>query len=849
MWKVTLKGLLGHKIRFALTAIAVTLGVAFMAGTLVLTDTIKVIFDDLVTSVTKGTDAYVRSRDVIDTAFGEQRDRVDAAVLGRVREIDGVREADGVLQFYAQVVGSDGRTIGNPMGGAPTLGLIWNPGSLTAWRLVEGRGPTENDEVVIDRASATTGRVAVGDTVSILSQQAPAKFRVSGIATFGNADSAAGATAALFTTPTAQFLSGAVGRYDGIQVAGEEGISQRELVARITAGLADPAVQVITGERLTKENQDAFAQQLQFFNVALLAFALIALFVGSFIIFNTFSIIVAQRTREIGLLRAMGASRRQITLSVLAEAVAVGLLASLAGLLAGIGLAVGLKALLGAVGIDIPNGATQILPRTVIVGLGLGTGITVVSALLPARRAAKIAPIEALRASTTSTTKRLVVRSIMGVLVTGAGVLALLFGLFGSGGVEAVGFGAFLIFLGVAVLLPVIARPVSRFIAWPLPRLRGTVGTLARENAARNPRRTASTAAALMIGVALVGFITIFASSIKASFASSIDQAFRSDYVIRTKGQGPPGLGGFSPALAREVAEVPGVEAAGGIRFAGADIEGRATFLGAADPTTATTLFDIEPRRGDLSRLGPAQIAVSTEKMRDEGWRLGQSLAIRFPKGPANLTIAATYGAGQRAGLFDFLISTEAYDIHYTERLDSQVFVKLEPDADRSVVTVRIQRVLRDYPNAELQDQEEFKASQTAQVDQVLNLIYALLALAVIIALIGIANTLGLSIIERTSELGLLRAVGMTKRQLRSVIRWEAVIIALLGTLLGMVIAGFLGWSLVHSLADQGLSTFRAPARELVVIMVFAAFAGVIAAILPARRAAKIDILDAISYE
>lgn len=850
MWKVTLKGLLGHKIRFVLTALAVTLGVAFMAGTLVLTDTIKVIFDDLVTSVTDGTDAYVRSRDVIDTAFGEQRDRVDAALLPKVREIDGVRQADGVLQFYAQVVAPDGKTIGDPMGGAPTLGLIWNPGELSAWRLAEGRGPRTNDEVVIDRATAKKGRIAVGESVTILSQQAPTKFRVSGIATFGSADAAAGASASLFTPPTAQFLSGAVGKYDGIQVAGDPGLSEQEVVDRVTSGLQDPTVQVITGAKLTKENQDAFAQQLQFFNVALLAFALIALFVGSFIIFNTFSIIVAQRTREIGLLRAMGASRRQITISVLSEAFVVGFLASGIGLVAGVGLAVGLKALLGAVGIDIPDGTTQILPRTVIVALGLGTGITVVSALLPARRASKVAPIEALRASTTSTTKGLVVRSIIGVLVTGAGVLALLLGLFGSGGVEAVGFGAFLIFLGVAVLLPVIARPFSRLIAWPLPRVRGTVGTLARENAARNPRRTASTAAALMIGVALVGFITIFASSIKASFSASIDKAFRSDYVIRNKSQGgPPGLGGFSPDLARQVAAVPGVQAASGIRFAGADIEGKAVFIGAADPRTAPILFDVQPRRGDLTSLTPTQIAISTDKMRSEGWRLGQSLAVKFPKGPANLTIAATYAAGQQAGLFDYLISIEGYDLHYTERLDSQVFVKLDADADRAVVTERIERVLTSYPNAELQDQEEFKASQTQQVDQILNLIYALLALAVIIALIGIANTLGLSIIERTSELGLLRAVGMSKRQLRSAIRWEAVIIALLGTIIGIVIALFLGWSLVHALKDQGLSTFRAPVGELAVIMVFAAFAGVLAAIMPARRAAKIDILDAISYE
>jgi putative ABC transport system permease protein len=850
VWRFTLKSLLGHKLRFALTALAVLLGVAFMAGTLVLTDTIKAIFHDLVASVNEGTDAYVRSTDVVQTAFGSQRNRIDASLLPTVRAVDGVDEAEGNLQFYAQIVAPDGRPIGDPGRGTPTFGLIWTPGPLNSFRIADGRAPRGPGEVVVDRASAQEGKLRIGQTVTVLSQQAPARFRLVGIATFGEADSPAGASTALFTPEAAQMLSGAVGQYDGISVAAAPGVSQREIVTRVRRAIASPDVQVITGARLTEENQAEFTKQLSFFNTALIAFALISLFVGSFIIFNTFSIIVAQRTREIGLMRAIGATGGQVVRSVLAEATVVGLVASVAGLGVGILLASGLKALLGALGIDLPAGATQILPRTVIVSLLLGTGITVLASILPARRAARVAPIQALRAGIAPVGRRLIVRSILGVVLTGLGVLALLAGL-GGGGVELVGLGAVVIFLGVAVLGPVIARPVSRLIAWPLPRLRGTVGTLARENAARNPRRTASTAAALMIGVALVGFITIFASSTKESINASVDAAFRADFVIRSKSNGgPPGAGGgFSPALAAEVATLPGVGASSGLRFGGAEIAGKGVFLVASDPATSTELFDVNPKRGDFETLGPDDVAVSVDRMRSEGWRLGERIPARFQTGPATLRIAATYGSGQQSGLSDYFLSLAGYDAHFTDHLDAQVWVKAAPGADRAALHRDLERVIRDYPTAQVQDQAQFKASQGSQIDQILNLIYALLALAVVIALIGITNTLGLSILERTSELGLLRAVGMTRSQLRAVIRWEAVIIALLGTALGIVIAVFFGWALVTALKDEGFSTFVVPVGRLVTIVVLAAFAGVLAAVLPARRAAKIDVLDAISYE
>ena len=350
---------------------------------------------------------------------------------------------------------------------------------------------------------------------------------------------------------------------------------------------------------------------------------------------------------------------------------------------------------------------------------------------------------------------------------------------------------------------------------------------------------------------ALVGFITIFASSTKESINASVDAAFRADFVIRSKSNGgPPGAGGgFSPALAAEVATLPGVGASSGLRFGGAEIAGKGVFLVASDPATSTDLFDVNPKRGDFETLGADDVAVSVDRMRSEGWRLGDRIPARFQTGPATLRIAATYGSGQQSGLSDYFLSLAGYDAHFTDHLDAQVWVKAAPGADRAALHRDLERVIRDYPTAQVQDQAQFKASQGSQIDQILNLIYALLALAVVIALIGITNTLGLSILERTSELGLLRAVGMTRAQLRAVIRWEAVIIALLGTALGIAIAVFFGWALVTALKDEGFSTFVVPVARLVTIVVLAAFAGVLAAVLPARRAARIDVLDAISYE
>jgi putative ABC transport system permease protein len=854
--RFTIKGLLAHKLRFALTALAVMLGVAFMSGTMVLTATISRTFDNLFANVNRGTDAYVRSRQSISSDFGgparKQRGRVPASLVPEIETVDGTAVAEGRLQFYAQLVDKNGKAIGTPGRGAPTFGFNWGTvRRLNPYQLVPGgHAPQGPDQVVIDAGSAKKAGFKVGDQVDILTQGPPKRYQIVGIAKFGNADSAAGSTAALFDTPTAQAVTGAGDQFDSISVVGKSGVSQQTLKNRIAAKLNNKTYQVLTGAQITKENQSDIQKALSFFNVALIVFALIALFVGSFIIFNTFSIVVAQRVREMALLRAIGASGRQVMGSVLSEAVLVGLLASVIGLGAGIVLSNVLKALLDAFGFDIPAGGTVVTARTVIAALLVGSGVTILSAIVPARKASRVPPVAAMRDVATEDRPRSARRVLIGFGITALGVLALFAGLFGGAGIQFVGLGALIVFIGVFVLGPLIARPLSDAIGWPAARLRGITGTLARDNATRNPKRTSATAAALMIGVALVGFITIFAASTKKSIDAGVDRAFKADYVISTGSGFGGGFGGFSPTLVSDISKLPQVGASSPLRFNQADFGGSQKVFSAVDPRSADALFNMKVQNGRVGDLGESNsLGVSRTVANDKHLRIGSTVPVKFPNGDTTLTVRTIYGNGNKEGFADYTLSLATFDAHYTSQLDQFVFVKLARGVSPAEGRKAIDGVLKAFPNAKLQDQTEFKAATAAQINQLLGLIYVMLALAVVIALIGIANTLALSIYERTRELGLLRAVGMSRRQLRSTVRWESVIIALLGTFLGLAIGLFFGWAVVEALKDQGITEFAPPGAQLLLVVVIGGIAGVIAAIFPARRAAKLDVLRAVTYE
>jgi len=845
MIRTTLKNLSARKLRLLTTSIAVLLGVAFMAGTLVLTDTVGKTFDDLFANVNAGTDVYVRGETAFKSELGDQRARLDASLVTTVEKVDGVKHAEGSIQAYAQLVDKHGKVIGDPKMGAPTFGGIWlDNEDLNAFELAQGRSPRADSEVVIDRGSAKKGDFNIGDSVVVLTKSGQQAETIVGIATFGGQDSPAGVSYTMFTSDAAQRFLTEPGKIDAIKVVAADGVSDRELVDRI-AKAVPPHTQVLTGAEITAEDQAAVKDGISFFSIFLLTFAVIALFVGSFIIYNSFSILVAQRSKEMALLRAIGASRRQVLGSVLLEAVVVGLIASLAGLVAGVGVAIALKELLNSIGLEIPAGGIVLKSSTVIVSLIAGLGVSVASAVIPARKASKVPPIAAMRDVAIDSSGRSRRRMVIGSAVGGLGAFSVGAALFGGAGVGPLALGVPLVFIGVAILGPVLARPISRIIGWPLPRLKGMAGTLARENAMRNPKRTSSTAAALMIGVALVSFITILASSTKASITDGVDKRFTGDFVVDSN---TFGLGGFSPTLSDQLKALPELDAVSGMRMVPAQVHGTEALLVSADPIAMQKVTDFGVEQGSFDDLGATQIAVLDDTAKANGWKVGDIVPVQFAEtGVQQFTLAAVYTQAEVAQ--EYFIGLAAYDANVEDHFDTKVYVTVRDGVSLDQGRAAITHVTDAYPQAQVQDTAEYKAAQTSQVDMMLNLIYALLGLAVFIALLGIANTLALSIFERTRELGLLRAVGMTRRQLRTTVRYESVIIALLGTTLGMGIGIVFGWSIVTALGDKGLGTLALPYSQLVVVAIIAAVAGVAAAVLPARRAAKLDVLGAIVSE
>jgi len=852
MLLTTVKGLVAHKLRLFATALAVTLGVAFMAGTLVLTDTVSRTFDDLFGDVYKDTDVVVRGEGVFDggSFVGVQRGRVDESLVARIREVPGVAEAAGGVFGYARIVGSDGEVLGNPATGAPTFGAQWTRSArLNPFRLVQGGAPAADDEIVIDARSADVGRLAVGDRTTVLVQAGPVDVRISGIAKFGTVDSMAGATTALFRSTVAQRLVAEPGKFDDISIAAEPGVSPGELRSAV-ASVLPRGVEAVTGAAVTKESQDVAREALSYFRTFMLVFAVVALLVGAFMIFNTFSITVAQRTRENGLLRALGAGRRQILSSVLLEALAVGLIASLLGLFAGLGVAAGLKQLLAAVGMPVPGSGVVFKPSTLVISMVVGVGVTLLAALSPARKAAKVSPIEAMQQGLVGSTgygsrQRIFVGSALLLL----GIGSLLTGLFGSvdDAVVIVGLGVLLVFFGVSVLGRTVALPLSRLIGAPLPRLRGVTGEIARENAMRNPKRTAASASALMIGVGLVGFITIFVSSATASQNQAIDDSFTGDIVLNSGG----GLmGGVDPSLAKELNLLPEVAYASGLRQGFASVDGDVTFVTGVNTATAFDVMDIEPIKGTPAALSRYAIGVSEDVAKDKKLRIGDTLKVAFKDtGLQQLRVAMIYPQSERYLVESYLLGMPAYEANFRTAFDQQVIVKQADGISKEAALAAVERAAEPYAGVSVLDRDGFKEEAAAPFQQMLALVYALLGLAILIALLGIANTLALSIFERTREIGLLRAVGMTRAQLRSAIRWESVIIALQGTVLGLLIGVFFGWALVRALEDEGMTVFTLPYVSLLAIIVLAALAGMVAAFSPSRRAAKLDVLRAIVSE
>ncbi len=840
MGKVTLRGLLAHKLRLALTALAIVLGVTFVSGTFVLTDTLNSTFSTLFNSVYRNVDFQVRGVAQFGSGGSATRNPLPAALLGRVQGVPGVAGAFGEVEGYAQFIAEDGKPISSSVG---TVGAGWETDQqISSFHLVAGNPPTTSDDVVMDAATAKSHGFSVGQRVRILTaaSKSAQTFTITGIAQFGTADNLAGQTLAAFALPTAQRLLGENGLFDFIDVVAKPG-ADKAAVQRSIAGVLPSDAEVVTGQTIINEDANTVSQALSFFNTALLVFALIALFVGAFTIYNTFSIIVGQRTRELALLRVVGASRRQILRSVLTEAAIVGFVSSAIGVGLGVLAAIGLEALLSGFGTALPTGPLTFEPRTAIVGLAVGTLVTVVSAIGPARNAVRIAPVAALTdrpsdgAGALATRRRL----ISGTALTVFGAALLAIGL-AKPVVAIVGVGAVCIFVGVAMLAPAIARPLSGVLGRPLAALLGTPGQLGRENSMRSPRRTAQTASALMVGLALVSAMAVFGASLSDSATSSVDQAINADLLVSANGSGQ-----LSDAVPATAAAVPGVTSATIVYRNQFEFRSALATLTGVTPQNLSNTVIVRMTAGSAAALGQGELLIDSTTAKADHLSVGDTVPVRFAyTGLTTIRIGGIYQSN--ALIQSYLVSSVYFLAHFRQPHPGAVLLRI--DGSPGVETA-VANALAPFSDVQVQTRAQFEQAQVANVNQLLGLVYALLALAVLIALIGIVNTLMLSVLERTGEIGLLRAVGMRRPQVRAMIRSEAVILATFGALIGIVIGTLMGLALVSALRQQGITETSVPWLRLVEFLILAGALGLVAASWPARRAARLDVLAAIAAQ
>ncbi|MGA8207347.1 MAG: ABC transporter permease [Candidatus Dormiibacterota bacterium] len=830
MWKVTVKGLLARKLRLGLTALSIILGVAFVSGTLVLTATLNSTISTLYGNVYRHVDFQVQAPGVRN---------IPESLLGSLRKVPGVAYAAGGVSGYAQFVAHDGSPI--TTGLEPATGLSFDPNTqLSPFRLVQGRGPTTSDEVVMDEVTAQRYRFSVGERVRILLPGAPQTFTISGIARLVGAGAVPGATFAAFDLPTAQRLFGAVGQLYSIDILTSPGANLHQ-VRRDVVSLLPPGLTLVTGRTLTRQQVKSTDQSLAPLSSALLIFGFIALFVGGFTVFNTFSIIVGQRTRELALLRMLGASRRQVFQSVLLEAAIVGLVASLIGLGLGVLAASGLQAGLSALGIPLPSGPLVVGFSTVLAALAVGLGVTVASAVSPAWRAVRIPPVVAITAWTgeeeASSRRRVLVGGVFAFVSLGLLGLGL-----AQSAVAAVGVGAAGIFIAAAILAPLVARAMASVLGRPLAKVFGVSGRLGRENSMRSPRRTAQGATALMVGLAVVSAVAVLGASLAKSATSSVDNAISADLLVTSSS------GTFGPAVATKVAHLPGVSST--CTIYGAQFEVQHSLVSVDGVCIKGFRENVILRMeagASTAALARGELLVDATTAHTRHLEVGSMVALSFPQGPGSrIRVGGIYQPN--ALIPNYVVSDAFFRAHLPGQLPGGIAVS----GTRSAKSLEreVSKALAPYPTLSVQTRAQFEATQAGAINQALGLVYALLALAVIIAFIGVVNTLLLAVFERTHEIGLLRAVGMKRRQVRAMIRSEAVILSLFGATAGVVLGTALGAALTSSLKQQqNISAIVIPFSSLAVFLVIAAILGLVAATWPARRAARLDVLAAIAAE
>ena len=852
MLRATLRSLFARKLRLLLSALAVVLGVSFVAGTLVLTDTLNATFTSSFADQTKNVDVAVRGVNHLDAGAMGNRVQLPADLETQLRtKVDGVADAVGQVSGAATLMTTTREMVQSGL--SSSQGINWTGDRLTSTeRIADGRAPAAKDEIAVDKGTASRAGLRVGDQLLVSTpqhamQDLDERFTLVGTFRTAGQDSPSGGTAIAFRTLDAQrLLMPMPGTFTAIYLAAKPGVTARQLVARVDAsGLLPPGVEAVTGAQLAAEQANAVKQSLAFLSTMLLIFAAVSLFVGAFIIFNTFTMLVAQRVRELALMRALGASRRQVRLSVQLEAALVGVVGSTIGLTVGVSLAHLLHAAMGAFGVVLPPGGTVFKPRTAIVAYLVGILVTSAAAVVPAYKAATVPPIAALRDTYTIAARSLRARAAAGTAGAALGAGLVVYGLSKARGTALVGTGAVAIFLGVAALSPVLARPVTRVIGAGLPRLFGITGRLGLENAMRNPRRTAATASALMIGLALVSAFAIFGQSIKVSVHNTVAGSLQADYYVTSKNPNQA----FSDSIAQAISRQPGVAANGVVAVRGGlvtiDDQKTPVSVLASQPLAVAAVFGLRTVAGTL-KLGDGQIAMNADEAAAAHLTVGEPVKVTFSTtGAETLALAGTF-TGSNA-LVKTLVTTAEWAKHSPATADSMVLVRRAPGADPATVFAELQKVVAADPELVLNDQAGFVNQQEKTVDQLIGLVYVLLALAVIIALFGIVNTLALSVIERTKEIGLLRAVGLRRGQLWLVIVLESVVIALFGATLGVGVGSFLGWALVSALRSQGITTFAYPVMTIVAVLALSGVLGVVAAVAPALRAARMNVLRAIA--
>lgn len=842
MFRTALRNVFAHKARLLMTVLAVMLGVAFVSGTLVFTNTIS---DALQNSSAKGFDQVdvavtTEYQEAKGDKVGEAPELTDA-LLDDSAKVPGAASAIGVVSGFTAVADKDGDLIGD--GWSTQGGNYWGAKD-PRYPLTAGHAPKGAGEILIDSKTAERTGYGVGDTVRMSVDGPVLTPKVVGVFTTDDGNVAAGGSLTLFDTATAQKLFGKAGTYDEIDVKAKAGVTQAALKAQLDKALPKDLVETTTGKELADDQAEMIASSMSGMKQGLLVFAGIALFVGTFIIANTFTMLVAQRTKELALMRAVGASRRQVTRSVLIEAFVVGVVAAVTGLLAGIGIGAGMRSLMGSMGAVVPDGPLVISPGTIVAALAVGVLVTMLAAWLPGRRAAKIPPVAAMSSvHAKATTKSLVLRNTLGALVSAAGVAVVLAAttMSGSDGQAPMGMGAVLLIIGVFILTPLLSRPLIAAAA-PVLRLFGVSGKLARQNSVRNPRRTAATASALMIGLTLITGMTVMAGSLQKSIDKMASASIEADYVVSMAN------GNYlDPDVAEKLAEADGITAISPLRNAESRINGETEYLTGVNGSTIGELTDLKVEQGAFE-VGGTKVVVDADTAEDHGWKAGSAFTAAYEDGEKQrLEVAGVYEGNEM--IRGIMVDLPTVAPHQSDPVDMQVMVKMSDGASSASKDSLVQ-ALDTNPAIKVQDKQDISDETAKMFTLMLKMLYGLLAMSVIVAVLGVINTLAMSVFERSQEIGMLRAIGLDRKGIKRMVRLESLVISLFGGVLGIGLGVFFGWA-AGELMGTTMATYELvlPWGRMGVFLLLAAAVGVLAALWPARRAARLNMLDAIKAE